>query len=314
MIDICLSDFHINLPQLWNMLAYALSPSAFGHAVYRGSLVFLLLSIGPKSHWGHNSLFRWAEVLYLWMQDVFVLFMEIPGQNKSPTLTKLLYIIYSIPYLVLIFPLAFFHGQALLSVFLFCIFEFVNMRMLWGSYSLLKWSYHTSTHCFFRDKKDRWHIRLQQSNFPGQSNLSAAGDLWMCCLQPHFWLWAYFLPGFPQQLVQVPSCFLLAGVWLDSIVFLKKTPGYRGFITFSDVELVSPSGTVSHQMDLYCRIQQICIFLCTTNLEMILFGDVPVSGTNHMFKPTFVWVTAAQPQERRLYFFSIPWANEVFFF
>lgn len=188
------------------------------------------------------------------------------------------------------------------------------MRMLWGSFNLLKWSYRTSTHCLFRDKKDRWHVRLQESNFNGQSNLSAAEDLWMCCLQPHFWLWAYLLPGFPQQLAQVPSCFLLAGVCLDSIVFLKKTPGYGGFITFSDVELVSPSGTVSHQMDLYCRIQQICIFLCITNLEMILFGDVPVSGTKHMFKPTFVWVTTAQPQERRLYFFSIPCANEVFFF
>lgn len=237
--------------------------------------------------------------------------MEIPGQDKSPMLTKLLYIIYSIPYLVLIFPLAFFPGQALLSVFLFCLFEFVNMRMLQGSFNLLKWSYHTSTHCLFRDKKDRWHVRLQ--DLPGQSNLSAPEDLWDVLLAATFLAVRLFAAWFPTA--ACPGTFLLPPGWrLSGLHRLpEKTPGYGGFITFSDMELVSPSGTVPHQMNLYCRIQQICIFLCTTNLEMILFGDVPVSGTNHIFKPTFLWVAAAQPHKRRLHFFSIPWANDVFF-
>lgn len=80
--------------------------------------------------------------------------------------------------------------------------------------------------------------------------------------------------------VWVCSCFPLPRVCLDSIAFLVECHIMGGYIAFSDGELVPPSGIVSHQRNLHCRIQQICVFPCITSLEMLFFRHVPISWTS----------------------------------
>ena len=95
----------------------------------------------------------------------------------------------------------------------------------------------------------------------------------------------FLAAGLPAAWFPTAAClgtFLLSlARGLSGLCCLPGTmPGDGGYITFSDVELSAPSGIPSHQMDLHGRIQQICVFLCTASLEMLLFGDVLVCGTS----------------------------------